>query len=100
MKWTSSHGAHDRSRQLIRDSRALLTEVQTVLDDARYMLARQRYRKIVCAWCQRTIRWECCAPDAWGQSSHTFGLHCGGWVVDCTSRQGYNVSVVIVPCER
>src|SRR5262249_26437425 len=62
---TNSHGAHGRSRQLIRDSHALLAEVQEVLQDARHMLARQRYRKIVCAWCQQTIRWERCAPDAW-----------------------------------
>ena len=28
-----------------------------------------------------------------------FRLHCGGWVVDCASRQAYNVSVVLVLCE-
>jgi len=33
--------------------------------------------------------------------SHTkFGLYCGGWGVDWTSRQAYNVSVVIVSYER
>jgi|SRR5215471_6329610 len=68
--------AHARSRQLMRDSRALLTEVQAVLDDARPMLARQRYRTMVCAWCQQTIRWERCAPDAWGQVSHSMGFAC------------------------
>jgi len=68
--------AHARSRQLIRDSRALLTEVQAVLDDARHMLARQRYRKIVCAWCQQTIRWERFAPDAWEQVSHSICFDC------------------------
>ena len=68
--------AHARSRQLIRDSRALLTEVQAVLDDARHMLARQRYRKIVCAWCQQTIRWERCASDAWTQVSHSICFDC------------------------
>jgi len=73
---TDSQGAHERSRQLIRDSRALLTEVQEVLHDARRMLARQRYRKIVCAWCQQTIRWERFAPDAWGQSSHSICFDC------------------------
>jgi hypothetical protein len=31
---------------------------------------------------------------------NAFGLHCGGWVVDCRSRQGYNVFVAIVRCER
>ena len=73
---TISRAKHARSRQLIRDSRALLTEVQEVLHDARHMLARQRYRKIVCAWCQQTIRWERYAPDAWGQSSHRMCFDC------------------------
>src|SRR5215471_16145636 len=68
---TDSQGAHARSRQLIRVSRTFLTEVQEVLQDA-----RQRYRQIVCAWCQQTIRWERCAPDAWGQSSHSMGFEC------------------------
>jgi hypothetical protein len=31
---------------------------------------------------------------------NTFGLHCGVWVIDCESRQGYKVSVVMAPCER
>jgi len=73
---TDSAGAHARSRHLIRASRALLTEVQAVLHDARHLLARQRYRKIVCAWCQQTIRWERFAPDAWGQSSHSMCFDC------------------------
>jgi len=74
--YTDNHGAHARSRHLIRASRALLTEVQEVLHDARHLLARQRYRKIVCAWCQQTIRWERFAPDAWGQSSHSICFDC------------------------
>jgi len=73
---TDSQGAHARSRQLLRDSRALLTEVQEVLQDARHILARQRYRKIVCAWCQQTLRWERFAPDAWGQVSHSICFDC------------------------
>ena len=73
---TDSDGAHARSCHLIRASRALITEVQEVLYDARHMLARQRYRKIVCAWCQQTIRWECCAPDAWSQVGHSICYEC------------------------
>jgi len=73
---TARHDAHARSRHLIRASRALLTEVQEVLQDARHMLARQRYRKIVCAWCQQTIRWERCAPDAWAHVSHSICFDC------------------------
>ena len=68
--------AHARSCQLLRDSRALLTEVQAVLDDARHMLARQRYRKIVCAWCQQTIRWERFSTTARGQVSHSMCFDC------------------------
>jgi len=73
---TNSHDAHARSCHLIRASRALLTEVQEVLHDARQMLARQRYRKIICAWCQQTIRWERCAQAAWGQVSHSICFDC------------------------
>jgi len=73
---TISRVDHDRSRQLIRASRALLTEAQEVLHDARHLLARQRYRKIVCAWCQQTIRWERFAPTAWGQVSHSICFDC------------------------
>jgi hypothetical protein len=31
---------------------------------------------------------------------NTFGRHCGVWVLDYESLQGYNVSVILVPCER
>jgi hypothetical protein len=32
--------------------------------------------------------------------SHFDKLSGGGWVVDCLSRQAYNVCVIMVPCER
>src|SRR5262245_36979111 len=57
-------GEVQRSRQLIQDSRALMAGVQEVLRHARESLARQRYRQIVCAWCQHTIRWQRCGEAA------------------------------------
>src|SRR5215470_12593147 len=66
----------NRSRRLIQDSRVLLATAREALQQAREALARQRYRKIVCAWCQQTIRWEHFAPDAWGQSSHSICSDC------------------------
>src|SRR5262249_25771330 len=38
-----------------------------------------------------------CLCDA---SDTTSCLHCGVWVLDCRSRQGYNVCVVMAPCDR
>jgi hypothetical protein len=61
-------GAVQRSRRMIQNSRALMADVQGVLRQARESLARQRYRQIVCAWCQRTVRWQRCNEAPWSVS--------------------------------
>jgi hypothetical protein len=32
--------------------------------------------------------------------TNTVSLHCGVWGVDCVPPQAYNVSVIMVACER
>ena len=72
--------AADRSRQLIRDSRARIASAQARLRHTRQALARQRYLQIVCAWCQQTIRWERAAQATWGQISHSICYDCFAWI--------------------
>ena len=66
----------DRSRRLIQDSRVRLASAREALQQAREALARQHYLQMVCAWCQQTIRWECCEQADWGQVSHSL---CFDW---------------------
>ena len=66
----------DRSRRLIQDSRMRLASARKALQQARETLAHQHYLQIVCAWCQQTIRWECCAQADWGQVSHSLCFDC------------------------
>jgi hypothetical protein len=67
---------HCRSRQVIRASRALIASAQALIQRARQGLARQRALRIVCAWCQETIRFERAAGAAWGQISHSICFAC------------------------
>jgi hypothetical protein len=54
---------YHRSRVLLQDSCARIASAHEVLDQARRLLARQKYNKIVCAWCTRTIRWQRLRPQ-------------------------------------
>ena len=47
-----------RSRQLISDSRALIALAKALIAESRQSIARQRYYRIVCAWCQKTTHWQ------------------------------------------
>jgi signal transduction histidine kinase len=65
-----------RSRQLLRDSRALITSANALIAQSRQSLARQSYVRIVCAWCQQLMRWHRVEATARGQAflharSHT-----------------------------
>ena len=73
---TVSHVAHHRSRQLISDSRALLASAKALIDQSHQSMARQRYVRIVCAWCQETLRFARSAVPAQGQSSHSICFTC------------------------
>jgi hypothetical protein len=64
------------SRQLIRDSRALIAAAQALIAQSRQSLARQSSIRIVCAWCQATIRFERSAVAARGQVSHSICYDC------------------------
>jgi hypothetical protein len=67
---------HQLSRQLLSNSRALITAAKGLLAQSRQSLARQRYLRIVCAWCQETIRFERSAGTARGQISHSICFPC------------------------
>jgi hypothetical protein len=71
-----SQSAYYRSRWLIQDSRTRITSAQELLKQARCSLARQRYRKVVCAWCQQTIRWQRFEQAVRGQVSHSICFDC------------------------
>jgi hypothetical protein len=66
----------DLSRQLISDSRALIAFAKALIAQSRQCIARQSYVRIVCAWCQETIRFERPAMTARGQVSHSICLAC------------------------
>ena len=65
-----------RSRQLISDSRALMASAHVRLSHSRQSIARQSYVRIVCAWCQQTMRWQRSEETVWGQSSQSICFAC------------------------
>ena len=66
----------DCSRWLLQDSRVRLASAHKALQQAREALARQHYRQMVGAWCQQTIRWECCEQADWGQVRPSLCFDC------------------------
>jgi hypothetical protein len=73
---TVSHVDIQRSRQLVHDSRVLIATAKELIAQSRQSIARQRYFKIVCAWCQQTIRWQRTEGAAPGQISHSICFDC------------------------
>ena len=73
---TVSRVEHHRSRQLISDARTLIASAKVLIHQSRQSMARQSYVKIVCAWCQKTIRFERSAVTARGQLSHSICFPC------------------------
>ena len=65
-----------RSRQLISDSRARIASAHVQLSHARQSIARQSYVRIVCAWCQQTMRWQRSEETVWGQISQSICFDC------------------------
>ena len=65
-----------RSRELIHDARALIASAKALSAQSRQALARQSYVRIVCAWCQETMRFERSAVTARGQISHSICYDC------------------------
>src|SRR5215510_3519548 len=74
--FTVSHVEVQCSRQLLRDSRALITSANALIARSHQSLARQSYLRIVCAWCQATIRFQRAARAVWGQNSHSICYAC------------------------
>jgi hypothetical protein len=71
-----SRVAIHRSRQLISDSRTLIASAKALIGQSRASMARQSYIRIVCAWCQETIRFERSAVTVRGQISHSICFPC------------------------
>ena len=65
-----------RSRQLIRESQALIALARELIRQSRWAIRRQTYLKIVCAWCQQTIHWQHAERVARGQISHSICYAC------------------------
>ena len=73
---TISRAASHRSRVLISDSRALIASAKALIAQSRQSIARQSYVRIVCAWCQQTMRWQRSAEAVRGQISHSICFAC------------------------
>ena len=73
---TVSRVEHHRSRVLISDSRALIASAKALISQSRQSLARQSYVRIVCAWCQQTVRWQRSDATVRGQISHSICFAC------------------------
>jgi hypothetical protein len=73
---TVSRVEAQRSRELLHDARALIASAKALIAQSRQALARQSYVRIVCAWCQETIRFERSAVTARGQISHSICYDC------------------------
>jgi hypothetical protein len=65
-----------RTRQLISDSQALMALAHALIGESRRSMARQRYLRIVCAWCKVTMRFERSTVTARGQISHSICFAC------------------------
>ena len=73
---TGSRAEAQRSRQLINDSRVLMALAQALIAQSRQSMARQSYVRIVCAWCQQTVRWHRAEAMLRGQISHSMCFDC------------------------
>ena len=73
---TISRVAHVRSRQLIRDSRRHMASAKALMDQSRQAMQRQNYLRVVCAWCQETLRFERATTTTRGQVSHSICYAC------------------------
>jgi hypothetical protein len=71
-----SRGAHHRSRVLLSDSRVLIAAAEALIAQSRQSIARQSYVRVVCAWCQQPMRWQCAEATVRGQLSHSICFPC------------------------
>ena len=67
---------HHRSRLLIDASRALIASAQALIAQSRQAMQRQNYIRVVCAWCQATLRFERATTATRGQVSHSICYAC------------------------
>jgi hypothetical protein len=53
-----------------------MASAKALIAQSRQAMARQSYIRIVCAWCQETIRFERVSEAAHGQVSHSICYNC------------------------
>jgi len=73
---TVSAGAHYRGRDLICASQRRMTSAKELIAQSRQAMQRQNYVRIVCAWCQVTMRFEPAVSPMRGQVSHSICFAC------------------------
>jgi len=73
---TVSAVARSRSRHLLCASRRRLASARALIDPSRQAMRRQNYRRVVCAWCQVTRRFEPAKLPERGQVSHRICYAC------------------------
>jgi hypothetical protein len=61
---------------LISDSCALIASATELVVQSRRSIARQSYVRIVCAWCQQTMRWQHSEKTGREQISHSICFDC------------------------
>jgi hypothetical protein len=86
----------ERSRQLIRASRVLIASAKELIRQSRGTISQQTYLKIVCAWCQKTLRWKRAEGSARGQSSHSICFDCFApvfWELDLVNAPFHSVDL-------
>ena len=65
-----ARAAYHRSRELIAAAHRRIAAAKAFIASTRQSLTRQRFLRVVCAWCQRPMGWERCDESAQGQVSH------------------------------
>ena len=73
---TVSRVAIDRSRRLIQDSRVHIASAKELIRQSQETIRQHTYLKIVCAWCQETIRFERAEGAVWEQISQSICFDC------------------------
>jgi len=73
---TWCRAARARSGQLLRDSRTRIAFAEVLIDQSLQAMQRQNLLRVVCAWCQATLRFERATTATRGQVSHSICYEC------------------------
>ena len=70
----------------MRNLQARIAFARELIRQSRWAIGQQTSLKIVCAWCQQTMRWQRAEGTARGQMSHSICFDCfadvfGNWIL-------------------